>query len=146
MARVFSIEDGNIAKKPIITSQLRTYTDLDLTFAKKNNGDVFKKTDAASVKQAVKNLLLTNFTEKPFNPYFGGDLNRFLFQLDTEFDEDDIEEAVAQAISAYEPRAILLRVNANIRPDNNSVDVTIVFKVTSTEQPVELTVTISRLR
>jgi phage baseplate assembly protein W len=146
MARVFSIEDGNIAKKPIITSQLRTYTDLDLTFAKKNNGDVFKKTDAASVKQAVKNLLLTNFTEKPFNPYFGGDLNRFLFQLDTEFDEDDIEEAVAQAISAYEPRAILLRVNANIRPDNNSVDVTVVFKVTSTEQPVELTVTISRLR
>lgn len=69
MARVFSLEDGNISKKPIITSQNRTYTDIDLSFSRKSTGDVFKKTDAASVKQAVKNLLLTNLGEKPFRPF-----------------------------------------------------------------------------
>ena len=56
--RAFSIEDGNLGVKTIISSQNRTFSDIDLTFAKKASGDVFKKNSAAAVKQAVKNLLL----------------------------------------------------------------------------------------
>ena len=33
---------------------------ITLSFNKKTNGDVFKKEDAAAVKQAIKNLLMTN--------------------------------------------------------------------------------------
>ena len=87
MARVFSIEDGNLDTASITTSRQKSYSDIDMTFAKKGNNDIFKKSDAAAVKQAVKNLLLTNFGEKPFNPEFGGNLNAFLFNLDTEFHE-----------------------------------------------------------
>ena len=146
MARVFSIEDGNLSKKPITTSQTRTYTDIDLSFKKKNNGELFKKTDAESVKQAVKNLLLTNFGEKPFSPFFGGNLNDFLFNLSEEFDDMEIEDAVAEAISAQEPRAVLRQVKSKIDPDNNNVRVTVSFQVISTQQPVELNVTLARLR
>jgi len=39
--KAFSIEDGNLATKPITTSQARTYKDIDLTFAKKTTGEVF---------------------------------------------------------------------------------------------------------
>ena len=146
MARVFSLEDGNLSKKPIITSQTRTYTDIDLSFKKKNNGELFKKTDAESVKQAVKNLLLTNFGEKPFSPFFGGNLNDFLFNLSEEFDEMEIEDAVAEAIAAQEPRAVLRQVKSKIDPNNNNVRVTVSFQVISTQQPVELNVTLARLR
>ena len=146
MARVFSLEDGNLSKKPITTSQTRTYTDIDLSFKKKNNGDLFKKTDAESVKQAVKNLLLTNFGEKPFSPFFGGNLNDFLFNLSEEFDDMEVEDAVAEAISAQEPRAVLRQVKSKIDPDNNNVRVTVSFQVISTQQPVELNVTLARLR
>tara|TARA_B100002019_G_scaffold178820_1_gene154421 strand:+ start:535 stop:975 length:441 start_codon:yes stop_codon:yes gene_type:complete len=146
MARVFSLEDGNLSKKPITTSQTRTYTDIDLSFKKKNNGELFKKTDAESVKQAVKNLLLTNFGEKPFSPFFGGNLNDFLFNLSEEFDDMEIEDAVAEAISAQEPRAVLRQVKSKIDPDNNNVRVTVSFQVISTQQPVELNVTLARLR
>ena len=66
--RAFSIEDGNLASKTILTSRTKSSEDIDLSFAAKPSGDVFKKTDAAAVKQAVKNLLLTNFSEKPFLP------------------------------------------------------------------------------
>ena len=75
--RAFSIEDGNLATKSILTTQKRTYKDIDLSFAKKTTGEIFKKTDAAAVKQAVKNVLLTSRLEKPFNPDFGAGLNRF---------------------------------------------------------------------
>ena len=146
MARVFSIEDGNISKKPIITSQNRTYTDVDLSFKKKNNGELFKKTDAAAVKQAVKNLLLTNLGEKPFRPFYGGDLNRFLFNLSEEFDEGEIEDTIASAMAIDEPRAQLQSVKSVLSPDFNSVQVTVNFPVVSTQEPVELNITLARLR
>jgi len=146
MARVFSQEDGNLNTKSIITSRVVANSDIDLTFAKKPNGDIYKKTDAAAVKQAVKNLLLTNHTEKPFQPLFGGDLNRFLFALDTEFDDVDIEERVTSAINNHEPRAAVRNVKANFLPDENSVEVTVNFQVISTLENVELTVSLTRLR
>ena len=146
MARVFSIEDGNISKKPIITSQNRTYTDIDLSFKKKNNGELFKKTDGAAVKQAVKNLLLTNLGEKPFRPFYGGDLNRFLFNLSEEFDEVEIEDTIASAMAIDEPRAQLQSVKSVLSPDYNSVQVTVKFQIVSTQEPVELNITLARLR
>ena len=76
-AKAFSIEDGNLSIKPITTSQIRTYKDIDLTFENKTSGDIFKKTDAAAVKQSIKNILLTNKTERPFQPYFGANLGSF---------------------------------------------------------------------
>ena len=61
--RSFAIEDGNLNKATLVVSRSRVYKDIDLSFAKRPYGDVYKKTDAAAVKQAVKNLLLTNSTE-----------------------------------------------------------------------------------
>lgn len=146
MARIFSIEDGTIDTVSVTTSRNKAYSDLDLTFAIKDNKDVFKKNDAAAVKQAVKNLLLTNFGEKPFSPRFGGNLNAFLFNLDTEFDELEIEDNVAQAIANFEPRAILRRVRATLLPDQNSVNVKVVFQVVNVQETQELSINLARLR
>ena len=144
--KAFSLEDGNLATKPIVTSQTKTYNDIDLSFKKKTTGDIFKKTDAAAVKQSIKNILLTNRFEKPFSPYFGGDLGRFLFSLDTEFDEEDVRDRVISAVSNFEPRASIRRVNVEIAPDFNSVLVDVVFQIIATEEVDTLTVSLTRLR
>jgi len=146
MGRVFSQEDGNLAVKPIITSTAKTYKDIDLTFSAKPSGDVYKKTDAEAVKQAIKNLLLTNYKEKPFQPYYGGDLNRFLFDLNTDFDEDDMQDRIAEAIIAYEPRVKLKRVEVTLLDDEHYVQVRINFQVVSTLENVEQNITLTRLR
>ena len=91
MARVFAQEDGNLSTRPITTARTASYTDIDLTFTNKSNGEIFKKTDAASVKQAVRNLLMTNKGEKPFNPHYGGNLNDYLFSLSEDIDNIEIE-------------------------------------------------------
>ena len=144
--KAFSLEDGNLATKPIVTSQTKTYNDVDLSFKKKTTGDIFKKTDAAAVKQSIKNILLTNRFEKPFSPYFGGDLGRFLFSLDTEFDEEDVRDRVISAVSNFEPRASIRKVNVEIAPDFNSVLVDVVFQIIATEEVDTLTVSLTRLR
>lgn len=146
MAKVFSIEDGNLSNVPITSSFTRTYTDVDLSFTAKPSGDIYKKTDAAAVKQAVKNILMTNRGEKPFLPKYGGNLNDFLFNLSTDFSEFDIEEAVTLAVHNYEPRARVLEVNSTLKPDNNSVDVQVVFQIISTSEIATTNISLTRLR
>ena len=93
-----------------------------------------------------KNLLLTNHYEKPFQPFFGGDLNNLLFELvdnDTAF---EIEETVKEAVTRFEPRALVTSVIANLQPDANSISVTINFQVVNTEELVTLETTLTRLR
>ena len=40
--RAFSVEDGNIGSNQIITSRTKFSKDIDLSFAKRPSGDVFK--------------------------------------------------------------------------------------------------------
>jgi phage baseplate assembly protein W len=109
MARkYFAVEDGDLQTRSLVTSRSRTYSDLDLTFTKKPSGDVYKKTDAAAVKQAVKNLLLTTPGEKPFNPYFGGGLNSLLFELANDETNFLLTEYIKSAIDNLEQSFCLL--------------------------------------
>ena len=146
MARQFAVEDGNLQTRSIVSSRTINYKDVDLTFVKKSNNDVFKKVDAAAVKQAVKNILLTNPGEKPFRPFYGAGLNRFLFELSEGFDDLEIQDAVVEAISRDEPRAALLGVKATMDPDNNSIRVRVAFRVLSTSTVEEISVDLTRLR
>ena len=97
----------------LVTSNPREYKDLDLSFSHKRGtvfpdgvrrGDVFKKSDTSSVIQSIENILLTNWYEKPFQPIFGGDLIRLLFELNTCVSEPDVADLVRREIERYEPR------------------------------------------
>lgn len=144
--RAFSVEDGNIGTKTITTARTRSYSDIDLSFAKKGSGDIFKKEHAAAVKQAVRNLLLTNYAEKPFLPRFGGDLNAMLFRLSTEIDDDYLEDDIINAIETYEPRAKVLNINSIISADSHEVRVTVTFRVLSTQEESFVEINLTRLR
>lgn len=147
IVKSLSAEDRNLNSITRITSQkLTSYKDIDLTFARKRNGDIFKKNDAAAVKQAVKNLILTNYYEKPFQPYFGANIQGLLFELSTGIFEDDIESQIRHAIEMYEPRAQVQRIIADIGYDEYTIDVSITFKVVNTSEVVELTTQLTRLR
>ena len=144
--RAFSIEDGNLGSKTILTSRTKSSEDIDLSFAAKPSGDVFKKTDAAAVKQAVKNLLLTNFSEKPFLPRFGGNLNSLLFALNTDIDDEDLEEQIISAIETYEPRARVTNIRSNINDDQHQVKVTVTFRIINSNETVTTNIDLTRLR
>mgnify|MGYP001205782767 FL=1 len=154
--RVFANEDGNVSKKSIIVSRVREDKDIDATFSAKfvgldtdgNNlpGDIFKKTNAAAVKQSIRNLLLTNFTERPFMHRFGGNLTDMLFRLSTEIDDANLENDITSSIQTYEPRAQVLSINSIIGADNNEVRVTVRFLVISTLQQDTVEINLTRLR
>lgn len=147
MSNVFSIEDGNLQNKPITVSIDREYSDIDCTFTPKpTTGDIYKKTDAAAVRQAVKNLIMTDRGSIPFRPYYGGNLEGMLFALSTELEEDDIEDAIRLAIKNNEPRAEVREVTALFNEDTYSLSVRLVFAVVNTPKVVTMDLTIARSR
>jgi phage baseplate assembly protein W len=147
VTKALSIEDGNLQTPSIVTTRNRKYSDLDLTFAARTTGDVFKKTDAAAVKQSVKTILQTNFGERPFQPNFGADLRSRLFENFT--DEENvflIEDAITDALALYEPRAELVSVNLTDNSARNYLGVRVEFRIVNTEELVVLDTAISRIR
>jgi len=144
--RTFSIQDGNLTSASILTAVQRINKDIDLSFEPNSVGDVYKKNDLAAVRQAVKNILLTNRFEKPFNPLFGADLRALLFDLSDPDLADQINDRVRLAISNFEPRARVVTVVVELAPDYNSVRVTVEFQIISTSQITSISVDLARLR
>jgi len=149
MAKIQSTEDKNLQSVSLVTNRKLVYSDLDLSFAVNTTAsdDIFKKTDAAAVKQAVKNLLLSNECDKPFRPRYGANLTKMLFDLvDDEDAEDDIRERIYQVIDQYEPRASIEELEVNLAPDQNRLQVKLTFRVLNIDQTETLETTVTRYR
>ena len=79
MARTQTKSD--VSGKAIITSRSVLYSDFDLAFIKHpNTKDVTILKDLDSVKQSIKNLILTSRGERPFNPNLGSGIRALLFE------------------------------------------------------------------
>ena len=57
-----------------------------------------------------------------------------------------IRRNIIENIEIYEPRAKVIDVKVSLQPDRNSLDVTLKFKVVNTEEEIEFTTTLARLR
>ena len=149
MARAFSIEDGGLGNFSTVKStQNKEYVDIDLSFAAKGAGDVYKKNAVSSVTQSLKNLLMTNRTEKPFSPYFGANLNSYLFELLDQGTVNEMQNAIVQNIVVFEPRINpdTLQVIPEADINGNSVTLTIIFNIVNSSKTVEFTTRLNRLR
>lgn len=144
--RVLSIEDGDLQTSTIITSRSKIFRDLDMSFTAKPNGEIYVKKDAAAVKQAVRNLILTNHFEKPFEPFYGADIRALLFELAYDDIDEEIEQNIIYSIEKYEPRAQILNIDVKSLPDQNSLSVTIEFKVVNSDEVITFSTVVSRLR
>lgn len=147
VTRALSIEDGSLsAGGSIISSRDRNYKDIDLAFVLRPDGDVYKKTDAAAVKQAVKNLLMTGLGQRPFAPNLGADLGSILFENATLATEQELRLLITTAVENFEPRAEITDIKINNELDKNQMFVSITFNVRSTREQVTLETSLSRLR
>lgn len=125
----------------------RTFSDVDISFlANPASRDVAKKYDEYAIKQAVKNLILTNHYERPFHPEIGSQVTALLFEPYTPMLQSMLQRAIIQTIENFEPRVKLISVDVNARPDDYDVNVTIIFRIINTQAPVTIDLTLQRTR
>ena len=131
-----------------ISRNVRKYRDLDLFFSRKQgSGDVNKITDIEAVKRSVRNLVLTNFYEKPFHPEIGSGVRDMLFENMSPLTAVVLAKKVEDVIENFEPRARLIGVRALPNLDRNEYEVTIEFFVVNTPtELVDMTVFLEVLR
>ena len=131
-----------------ISRNVRQYKDLDLFFSKKQGSkDVNKITDIEAVKRSIRNLVLTNFYEKPFHPEIGSGVRDMLFEPMTPLTAYMLARQVENVVENWEPRARLIGVRASPNLDRNEYEITIEFYVVNTPtELVDLTIFLERLR
>lgn len=131
----------------ITNTPKRIYKDIDMAF-KPNvlTKDVGKKVDVNAVKQALKNVLLTQKGEKPFNPNYGSGVYDLLFEPMDYLVSSVMQKEIETTIENYEPRVELIDVECNPNFDLNQYEIRIEFYVTGIREPQVYTSVLERLR
>ena len=110
-------------------------------------GDIAKLTNISAVKASVKNLVMTNFYERPFHPEIGSDVRRALFEPMTPQVASRLGRNIEDVIVNFEPRAELISVIVNARIDRNAYEATVKFNVVNSETDEQtLNLFLERLR
>jgi len=124
-----------------------TYKDLDFTFKQNpNTNDVGIKKNNAAVIQSCLNILRTNNGERPFNYYFGANLRAYMFENMSQITAANIATSINTALKNYEPRIEVLNTNIQARADDNEVFITVTGRVKSSNEIIDISTTIERLR
>ena len=108
--------------------------------------DIGRLVNENSVKEAIKNILLTNKGERLFQPLIGSDIKSMLFENATPVTSILIKDRIESALQAYEPRCGLLDVEVIGDIDSNTVKINVVFQVINSETPQTLSIDIDRVR
>jgi len=125
----------------------KLYSDIDFTFTRKPvTNDVALSFDELAVIRSVRNLLLTNHFERPFNPDLGSNINALLFEPISPISGSALEAEIQSVIENYEPRAKLKSVVVSAKPDNNAYDVTLTFYIENATLPTTVTLLLERNR
>ena len=108
--------------------------------------DVTRKTNVEAVKRSVRNIIRTNMYEKHFHPEIDGGVTRHLFGLSTPHMKHDIELAVRNCLKNFESRVKVDDVRVSGDLDKNGINVSIIFTVVNSPEPIEVWLFLERIR
>jgi len=129
------------------TRNSRRFRDIDLDFNRNAvTNDVNVVEDVVAIKRAVKNLVQTNFYERPFQPELGCGVRELLFEPFTPMTGIFLKRKIEEVLINYEPRIDLQNVRVDDDPDNNRLVVDIYFYVVGVPGPQVVTTFLQRLR
>lgn len=111
-----------------------------------NKRDIVPLTDTDAIKQAVKNIVLTNFGEKLFRPSFGCSVSGRLFENVGQFTAIAIRDDIRIALKDFEPRVNVLNIEVIDNADSNRYDVAITFKIVNNPDTSQIEFSLNRLR
>ena len=123
------------------------YSDVNsLMQAHPNTKDISVVENEDSVKNAIRNILLTRKGERFFNPSFGSGIYSVLFENMSPATEGDLRTIINNALDNHEPRANVLKLEVSPYPDENGVVITLVFSVINRTEPVVMNILLDRIR
>ena len=125
----------------------RVFRDLDLNFAIHpitKDVNIYKAEYA--VINSVKNLILTNHFERPFQPEIGSNVTKLLFEPIDSITTQSLKSSIENTINNFEPRVTLSKVTVIAKEEKNAYDVSLEFFIGNNTQPTEISLMLKRTR
>ena len=108
----------------------KSFRDFSLTFEKNAvTNDILSLKNEAAIKESVKNIVLYNFYEKPFDPFFGGNIIGLLFENSTPTMVLEVKNRLEQSIEIHEPRVTAVSVKVQFEEDRNELNCKIQYLI-----------------
>lgn len=129
-----------------IISRKKGYRDLDLSLKRHPvTGSITILRDDAAIKNALKNLVLTNFFERPFQPSLGANLRGLLFEPADGVTRLAIKDNI-ESVVKKEPRVKLLNVSIIDLSDRNAYRITLSYRIRESNREEDVEIVLRRLR
>lgn len=130
----------------VVATSKNTYSDLDLFLTPHPvTGDITLKTDVEAVKRSVRNIVLTNYYERPFKPNLGTNIRSSLFELDNDRTKHILYDRIVNAIETLEPRVYNVKLQFSNKNDNH-LHVSVTYTIRNSSLTNSFEVKIKRTR
>lgn len=133
------------------------FSDFHNNFDKSPIGEQLARvTNERAVSQSIRNLIMTNLGERPFQPNIGSDVLASLFENISEPVLNILEYNIERVIQNYEPRANILQININsplidsssdvVTVDSNEIIINIRYVLINNPDPIDLSIVLKKIR
>lgn len=137
---------GNVSKAKVV-SKKNPWRDLDLSLKiHPIRKDIIPLRDDVAIKNAVKNLLISNFYDRPFSPDKGANLKGLLFEPAGILTEIQMRDNIKTVLKKYEPRVQVLGVDINNLSDENAYNILVRFRIKEYDTEENVEIVLRRLR
>ena len=127
-------------------SRVKGYSDLDLSLTLHPiRKDIVPLKDDQALKNSVKNLILTNFYERPFQFELGANLRGLLFEPADAITELALEDNIKRVLKK-EPRIKTTEVEVVDLADQNSYRISVKFLIKQFDSSSSIEIVLRRLR
>ena len=119
-----------------IERKSRAFKDISLSFSPHPvTRDLPVLVNERAIVRSVRNLVETIPTERFFNPLLGTDIRDSLFENFTRTTVTIIEDQIRDTIRNFEPRVDEIGIEVVGRPDDNALDVKVLFTIKGLDIP-----------
>lgn len=137
---------GNLEQAKIV-SRKKPWRDLDLSLKiHPIRKDIIPLKDDAAIKNAVRNLLVSNFYERPFQDDLGANLRGLLFEPAGIITTIQLRDSIRRVLNKYEPRIAVTTIDITDLSQDNSYKIKVKFKIKEYDSAEAVEIILRRLR
>jgi len=118
----------------------------DDIYAKTKDNDIPILPNVQSIMQSVLNILSTRKGERIYNPEFGCDVDKYLFDFNDPVMHDLIKKEIINSIKKNEPRVTDIKVDIEPIEDEEDLLITLYLEIESDDRNYKLETSLKEIR
>lgn len=137
---------NNLSKSKVVARK-KGHRDLDLKLGIhpiRKDLNVLK--DDNAIKNAIRNLLVTNANERPFQPFLGANLRGLLFEPADALTKIALRENILEVIKNHEPRVEVQDIDIKDLADQNAYKILLKMRIKEFDNDDTVEIVLRRLR